>query len=165
MGVRKIIHADMDVFYASVEQRDDPRLKGKPVFCRMEGQSLSCVRGIVRGESLRRAFCNASEAGRAPVSDATFVAPNFTRYRAVSREVREIFNRHTDLIEPLSFDETCLDVTTSKTGLPTVRNRSWCLPFDRDRMSVICPVTLTYTLDRLWRCESSTHLRSQFPMT
>ena len=50
----------------------------------MEGQSLSCVRGIVRGESFRRAFCNASEAGRANVSDATFVAPNFTRYRAVS---------------------------------------------------------------------------------
>jgi nucleotidyltransferase/DNA polymerase involved in DNA repair len=85
----------------------------------MEGQSLSCVRGIVRGESFRRAFCNASEAGRANVSDATFVAPNFTRYRAVSREVREIFNRHTDLIEPLSLEETYLDVTTNKTGLPT----------------------------------------------
>src|SRR5260370_31667133 len=117
--VRKIIHVDMDAFYASVEQRDDAQLRGKPV--------------IVAWLGKRSAVCAASYEARAfgvhsamPAVRAErlcpgpiFVAPDFTRYRAVSNSVREIFKRHTDLIEPLSLDEAYLDVTENRMGLPT----------------------------------------------
>jgi DNA polymerase IV len=117
--VRKVIHCDMDAFYASVEQRDDPRLRGKPVIVAWKG-----MRSVVCAASYEaRAFGvhSAMPAKRAErlCPDATFIAPDFTRYRAVSRDVREIFSRHTDRIEPLSLDEAYLDVTTNKTGLPT----------------------------------------------
>jgi len=119
MGVRKIIHVDMDAFYASVEQRDDPRLRGKPVIVAWKGR-----RSVVCAASYEaRAFGvhSAMPAMRAErlCPNAIFVAPDFTRYRAVSKSVREIFTRHTDLIEPLSLDEAYLDVTENKTGLPT----------------------------------------------
>ena len=117
--MRKVIHCDMDAFYASVEQRDDPRLRGKPVIVAWKG-----MRSVVCAASYEaRAFGvhSAMPAKRAErlCPDATFIAPDFTRYRAVSRDVREIFSRHTDRIEPLSLDEAYLDVTTNKTGLPT----------------------------------------------
>jgi DNA polymerase IV len=117
--VRKVIHCDMDAFYASVEQRDDPRLRGKPVIVAWKG-----MRSVVCAASYEaRAFGvhSAMPAKRAErlCPHATFIAPDFTRYRAVSRDVREIFSRHTDRIEPLSLDEAYLDVTTNKTGLPT----------------------------------------------
>jgi DNA polymerase-4 len=119
MIVRKIIHVDMDAFYASVEQRDDPQLRGKPV--------------VVAWKSNRSAVCAASYEARAfgvrsamPAlraerlcPAAIFVAQDFARYRAVSKSVREIFQRHTDLIEPLSLDEAYLDVIRNKTGVPT----------------------------------------------
>ena len=117
--MRKVIHCDMDAFYASVEQRDDPRLRGKPVIVAWKG-----MRSVVCAASYEaRAFGvhSAMPAKRAErlCPHATFIAPDFTRYRAVSRDVREIFSRHTDRIEPLSLDEAYLDVTTNKTGLPT----------------------------------------------
>src|ERR1700750_2125450 len=119
MGVRKIVHIDMDAFYASVEQRDDPRLRGKPVVVAWRGKrSVVCAASY---EARRFGGRSAMPAVRAErlCPDAVFVAPDFTRYRAVSQSTREIFKQHTDLIEPLSLDEAYLDVTENKTGLPT----------------------------------------------
>ncbi len=119
MGTRKIIHVDMDAFYASVEQRDDPQLRGKPVIVAWKGnRSVVCAASY---EARSFGVHSAMPAVRAErlCPSAIFIAPDFTRYRSVSRSVREIFKRHTDLIEPLSLDEAYLDVTENKTGLPT----------------------------------------------
>jgi DNA polymerase IV len=117
--VRKIIHVDMDAFYASVEQRDDPQLRGKPVIVAWQGnRSVVCAASYeARSFGVRSAMPVVQAERLCPA--AVVVAPGFTRYRAVSRSAREIFNRHTDLIEPLSLDEAYLDVTENKTGLPT----------------------------------------------
>ena len=117
--MRKIVHIDMDAFYASVEQRDDPSLRGRPVVVAWRGQrSVVCAASY---EARRFGVRSAMPAMRAEklCPDAVFVAPDFTRYRAVSRQVREIMLRHTDLVEPLSLDEAYLDVTETKTGLAT----------------------------------------------
>jgi DNA polymerase-4 len=119
MTVRKIIHVDMDAFYASVEQRDDPQLRGKPVIVAWRGsRSVVCAASY---EARRFGVRSAMPAIRAErlCPDAVFVPPDFTRYRAVSRIVRGILKRHTNLVEPLSLDEAYLDVTENKTGLPT----------------------------------------------
>jgi DNA polymerase IV len=119
MGIRKIIHVDMDAFYASVEQRDDLQLCGKPVIVAWKGnRSVVCAASY---EARAIGVRSATPAVRAErlCPGAIFVAPDFTRYRTVSKSVREILKRHTDLIEPLSLDEAYLDVTENKTGLPT----------------------------------------------
>src|SRR5437660_41023 len=119
MGARKIIHVDMDAFYASVEQRDDPQLRRKPVIVAWNGnRSVVCAASYeARSFGVHSAMPAVRAERLCPL--AIFVAPDFTRYRAVSRSVWEIFKRHTDLIEPLSLDEAYLDVTGNKTGLPT----------------------------------------------
>jgi DNA polymerase-4 len=119
MGIRKIIHVDMDAFYASVEQRDNSDLRGKPVIVAWKGnRSVVCAASYeARAFGVRSAMPAMRAERLCPT--AIFVAPDFTRYRAVSKSVREIFKRHTDLIEPLSLDEAHLDVTENKTGLPT----------------------------------------------
>jgi DNA polymerase-4 len=117
--VRKIIHVDMDAFYASVEQRDDPKLRGRPVVVAWRGnRSVVCAASYEARQFGVRSAMAAVHAERL-CPDAIFVPPDFPRYRAVSVAVREIFRRHTDLIEPLSLDEAYLDVTRNKTDLPT----------------------------------------------
>src|SRR5712692_3513057 len=109
----------MDAFYASVEQRDDAQLRGKPVIVAWRGnRSVVCAASY---EARRFGVRSAMPAVRAErlCPSAVFLPPDFPRYRAVSRQVREIFKRHTDLIEPLSLDEAYLDVTENKTDLPT----------------------------------------------
>jgi DNA polymerase-4 len=114
---RKIVHVDMDAFYASVEQRDDHALRGRPVVVAWKGaRSVVCAASY---EARKFGVHSAMPAMRAErlCPQAIFVPPDFVRYKAVSRQVRGIFARHTDLIEPLSLDEAYLDVTQPKSGL------------------------------------------------
>ena len=109
----------MDAFYASVEQRDNPDLRGRPVVVAWKGK-----RSVVCAASYEARRCGVRSAMAATYAErlcpeAVFVPPDFTRYRSVSRAVRDIFSRHTDLIEPLSLDEAYLDVTENKSGLAT----------------------------------------------
>ncbi|ARP87072.1 DNA polymerase IV [Bordetella genomosp. 9] len=115
--MRKIVHIDMDAFYASVEQRDDPTLKGLPVVVAWKGpRSVVCAASY---EARRYGVHSAMSVARALrlCPQAVYVPPDFTRYREVSRQVRDIFVRYTDIVEPLSLDEAYLDVTTNKAGL------------------------------------------------
>jgi DNA polymerase IV len=117
--VRKIIHIDMDAFYASVEQRDNPDLLGKPVIVAWKAKrSVVCAASYeARAFGVRSAMPAIQAERLCPAGH--FLPPDFVRYRAVSRSVHEILKRHTDLIEPLSLDEAYLDVTENKTRLPT----------------------------------------------
>ena len=109
----------MDAFYASVEQRDDASLRGRPVVVAWRGnRSVVCAASYEARVFGVRSAMPAVRAERL-CPQAVFVPPDFVRYKAVSRQVREIFSRHTDRIEPLSLDEAYLDVTVPKTDLPT----------------------------------------------
>jgi len=119
MTGRKIVHIDMDAFYASVEQRDNPELRDKPVVVAWRGhRSVVCAASYEARKFGVRSAMPAVRAERL-CPNAVFLPPDFPRYRAVSRHAREIFKRHTDLIEPLSLDEAYLDVTENKTALAT----------------------------------------------
>lgn len=115
---RKIIHVDMDAFYAAVEQRDNPQLRGKPVIVGGDPGG----RGVVATcsyEARRFGIHSAMSCARAYrlCPQALFVRPRFEAYRAVSLQIREIFHQYTDLVEPLSLDEAFLDVTENKPGI------------------------------------------------
>jgi len=117
--LRKIIHVDMDAFYASVEQMDNPDLQGKPVA--VGGNE---IRGVVSAASyearkfgVRSALSGALAKKYCP--DLIFVKPRFDRYKEISQKIRKIFHDYTDLVEPLSLDEAYLDVTNNKKGNPS----------------------------------------------
>lgn len=116
---RKIVHVDMDAFYASVEQRDDPALRGRPVVVAWTGpRSVVCAASYeARRFGVRSAMPAVRAARMCP--QAVFVPPDFPRYQAVSRQVRQIFARHTERIEPLSLDEAYLDVSHNLQALPS----------------------------------------------
>ena len=117
--LRKIIHIDMEAFYASVEQRDDPALRGKPVVVAWQGKrSVVCAASYeARRYGVRSALPALTAERLCP--EAIFIKPDFVRYKAASLAARAIFERHTAMIEPLSLDEAYLDVTENLTGLPT----------------------------------------------
>jgi len=118
---RKIIHVDMDAFFASVEQRDDPSLRGRPV-----AVGYAAARGVVAAASyeartfgVKSALPSVTAMRRCP--ELVFVPPRFDVYRTVSQQIHAIFAEFTDLIQPLSLDEAYLDVTANRQGLPTAR--------------------------------------------
>ncbi|MGJ5130062.1 DNA polymerase IV [Bradyrhizobium oligotrophicum] len=121
-AIRKIIHIDMDAFYASVEQRDNPELRGKPV-----AVGGSRERGVVAAASYEaRAFgvrsAMPSVTAKRQCPHLIFVKPRFEVYKAISQQIRAIFAEHTPIIEPLSLDEAYLDVTENLQGIPLARD-------------------------------------------
>jgi len=119
LPIRKIIHVDMDAFYASVEQMDNPELKGKPLAVGGGGK-----RGVVSAASYeaRKFGVRSAMSGviaRRNCPDLLFVKPRFERYNEISKHIRKIFYDYTDMVEPLSLDEAYLDVTKNKKGNPS----------------------------------------------
>ena len=117
MALRKIIHIDMDAFFASIEQRDNPDLKGKPVAVGSAGK-----RGVVAAASYEARKFGVFSAQPSSIAlrncpHLIFVKPRFEVYKKVSDQIREIFLEYTDLVEPLSLDEAYLDVTENKMRL------------------------------------------------
>ncbi len=117
--LRKIIHVDMDAFYASVEQLDNPALRGKPIA--VGGSEL---RGVVSAASYeaRKFGVRSAMSGylaKKNCPDIIFVKPRFDRYKEISKKIRAIFHEFTDKVEPLSLDEAYLDVTLNKKGNPS----------------------------------------------
>lgn len=119
LPIRKIIHVDMDAFYASVAQMDHPELKGKPIAVGGGG-----VRGVISAASYeaRKFGVKSAMSGNLAIKlcpHLIFVKTDFERYTEISKQVRQIFYDYTDLVEPLSLDEAYLDVTENKKGLPS----------------------------------------------
>ncbi len=120
---RKIIHIDMDAFYASVEERDNPQLKGKPLVIAHHPKDTG-GRGVVTTANYEARKFGIHSAMSAQVAyrlcpEAIFIPPRMDYYKEVSQQIREIYQRYTDVIEPLSLDEAYLDITENKKGIPS----------------------------------------------
>ncbi len=123
MEFRKIIHIDMDAFFASVEQRNNPALRGKPVIVGGKPGKRGVVAACsyeARRYGIHSAMASTVAARLCP--GAIFVHGNFDEYAAVSGQIRDIFHRYTDLVEPMSLDEAYLDVTVNRAGSPSATN-------------------------------------------
>ena len=117
--MRKIVHIDMDAFYASVEIRDQPALRGLPVVVAWDGpRSVICAASYEAREFGLHSAMSVAKA-RQLCPNAVYIAPNFDKYRAASQQVHAIFTQYTELIEPLSLDEAYLDVSQNFKNLPT----------------------------------------------
>ena len=131
---RKIIHVDMDAFFAAIEVRDNPELKGKPVVIGADPR-LSGGRGVVstcnyeaRAFGIHSAMSSKEAFERCP--QAIFISGHYEKYQEVGRQVREIFHRYTDLVEPMSIDEAYLDVTENKLGLSSAVKIAKLIQYD-----------------------------------
>lgn len=131
---RKIIHIDMDAFFASVEERDNPDLKGKPVIIGSDPRQTG-GRGVVstcnyeaRKFGVHSAMSSKEAYERCP--QAVFISGNYQKYRKVGMQIREIFKRYTDLVEPMSIDEAYLDVTENKLGIKSAIKIAKMIQYD-----------------------------------
>ncbi|HEO8331001.1 TPA: DNA polymerase IV [Streptococcus agalactiae] len=131
---RKIIHIDMDAFFASVEERDNPSLKGKPVIIGSDPRKTG-GRGVVstcnyeaRKFGVHSAMSSKEAYERCP--QAIFISGNYQKYRQVGMEVRDIFKKYTDLVEPMSIDEAYLDVTENKMGIKSAVKLAKMIQYD-----------------------------------
>lgn len=131
---RKIIHIDMDAFFASVEERDNPDLKGKPVIIGSDPRKTG-GRGVVstcnykaRKFGVHSAMSSKEAYERCP--QAVFISGNYQKYRKVGMQIREIFKRYTDLVEPMSIDEAYLDVTENKLGIKSALKIAKMIQYD-----------------------------------
>ena len=115
--MRKIIHIDMDAFFASVEQRDNPELRGKPIAVGYDGPRgvVSTASYEARPYGVHSAMSIVQAKRRCP--DLIIVPCHFDRYKEVSRQIHQVFHEYTDLVEPISLDEAFLDVTENKKGI------------------------------------------------
>lgn len=143
--LRKIIHIDMDAFYASVEQRDDMSLRGKPVAVGHEGP-----RGVVATASYEARRFGVHSAmstlrARQLCPELLFVPPRFSVYKEISQQVHAIFHRHTDLVEPLSLDEAFLDVSVSKQDIALAVDIARCIKADiKNELNLIASAGVSY---------------------
>ena len=131
---RKIIHVDMDAFFAAIEVRDNPELKGKPVIIGADPR-LSGGRGVVstcnyeaRAFGIHSAMSSKEAYERCP--QAVFISGNYDKYQEIGLQVREIFHRYTDLVEPMSIDEAYLDVTENKLGITSAVKIAKLIQYD-----------------------------------
>lgn len=131
---RKIIHIDMDAFFASVEERDNPDLKGKPVIIGFDPRKTG-GRGVVstcnyeaRKFGVHSAMSSKDAYERCP--QAIFISGNYQKYREIGMQIREIFRRYTDLVEPMSIDEAYLDVTENKLGIKSAIKIAKMIQYD-----------------------------------
>ena len=147
--MRKIIHIDMDAFYAQVEMRDNPSLKNIPLVLAKDprltnGHGVVATANYLARELGVHSAMSAHEAKKlAP--KAVFLAPNFEKYQKVSQQVHEIFHRYTDMIEPIAFDEAYLDVTTNKLAINNsvvlarkIQNEIW------QKLKLTCSIGISY---------------------
>ena len=153
MNQRKIIHIDMDAFYASVEQRDNPKYRGKPL---VVGGSPN-QRGVVAAASYeaRKYGIHSAMPSRIAVAkcpNLIFVKPRFEVYRIISTQIHDIFRHYTDIVEPIALDEAYLDVTENKQGLPyasTVAKRIRAAIFQETQLTASAGVSINKFLAKI----------------
>ncbi|EGJ26588.1 DNA polymerase IV [Streptococcus porcinus] len=146
---RKIIHIDMDAFFAAVEIRDNPDLKGKPVVIAKDPRETG-GRGVVstcnyeaRTFGVHSAMSSKEAYERCP--QAIFISGNYDKYREVGLKIRQIFKRYTDLVEPMSIDEAYLDVTENKLGLTSAVKIAKLIQYDIwKELHLTCSAGISY---------------------